>query len=139
MLRTLRWKLVQLGWFFKWLPHVFKDKHWDMGYMYGLMLAKIRFVRQEIERSQRHLYWERDVKRMRVCEEMLRRLVEDDFRCGCDGCKPYWDSLKSYDLMDLSDIKQRAKKNALHDKYKKNACKEVLFTTLSKYMDGWWD
>lgn len=79
-----------------WLPIIWRDEDWDPAYLYEIMRFKISRMRLNIEQNARHYGWERNVKDMKVVEELLNRAAFSEFhwdnyvkcmddRCYCGG------------------------------------------------------
>lgn len=62
-----------------WRRVLWKDRNWDSDYVYYAIEQKIRMQADKIEKYGCHLHKDRDVKRMRICAELLRRARENDY------------------------------------------------------------
>ena len=64
-----------------WIPTLWKDEDWDPVYLYRIMEFKISRMRKEIDSNALHLNYKRDVKNMKIAEELLSRMSsgEDNF------------------------------------------------------------
>lgn len=62
-----------------WLPFLWDDRDWDQAYLWRVMREKIRRMRLHHERDQVISDWERVAGEMRRAEEILTRLIEDDY------------------------------------------------------------
>jgi hypothetical protein len=60
--------------FFVWFPILWKDEDWDSAYLFEIMRFKISRIRKEVEKNKRHIGYEKDVRDMKVAEELLNRM-----------------------------------------------------------------
>lgn len=61
--------------FFIWFPVLWRDEDWDSAYLFEIMRFKISRIRKEIEKNKRHVGYEKNVRDMKVAEELLRRFA----------------------------------------------------------------
>lgn len=59
--------------FIVWFPVIWNDEDWDESYLFTIMEFKISQMRKETQRCARHVGWEKDVRDMKIAEELLRR------------------------------------------------------------------
>lgn len=62
----------------KWFPVVWNDRDFDWSYLAIVMQFKINNMANFIEHNKFYAGYKRDVRDMRVCVELLDRLIEDD-------------------------------------------------------------
>ena len=65
--------------FLAWFPVLWKDEDWDSAYLFEIMRFKISRIRKEIDRNKLHIGYEKDVRDMKVAEDLLARFAGDDF------------------------------------------------------------
>jgi len=76
---TCFWKTfygVQNLW--KWLPIVWGDRDWDYAFLFYMMEFKLKNMADAIEEEDRHVGVVQDVKDMRTCAFLLKRLTGDE-------------------------------------------------------------
>ncbi len=61
--------------FIAWFPVLWKDEDWDSAYLFEIMLFKISYMRQEMERDKRHVGYQRNVQDIKIAEELLKRIA----------------------------------------------------------------
>ncbi len=65
--------------FIAWFPIIWQDEDWDYVYLFKIMQLKISRIRHEVEKNHHHLNWQKDVRDMKVAEELLSRMGFSDF------------------------------------------------------------
>lgn len=98
-------------------------------FLYQLMRWKIERMAKHMTDMSRHIGWEKDVKAMRVCIELLKRCEADDIYDEMYGIfkKPKCDPC----------VKEFRRERKWLDA-KKKADKTYLFQLLDKKADRWW-
>jgi len=151
--------------FIAWFPIIWHDEDWDYAYLFKIMQFKISRIRKEVEKNQRHLNWEKDVRDMKVAEELLSRIGFSDFyyklheqlkdrervgKCSCpektwgsiaDSCDIETKEIRFYRHVDLSCTYCKNMKSIW---MKREIAKEkfdfdFLFKHLKKRVQRWWD
>ncbi len=72
----------------RWLPILWNDRDWDSAFLFKIMSFKIKQMHEHFEREKRHECWNRDVRRMKVAQQLLDRFTDNDF---------YWDLSEKVD------------------------------------------
>ena len=68
-----------------------------------LMAHQVRRLRIVMETEQRHLGWERDVRRMKVVEHLLSRMIEEDYYTNVERRFPTSMRLWAKAVQDLEE------------------------------------
>lgn len=61
-----------------WFPVIWNHRSWDAVFSLMVLKKSLTEVRDTIERNARHLGYEKDVRRMTVAIECLKRILEED-------------------------------------------------------------
>jgi hypothetical protein len=143
----------------KWFPIIWQDRDWDQHFLYEMLKFKL----EQMENFQRKygigLYRDKYADQMRVCINLLGRLIDDNYS---ENTFQYhdekWGELSletkphSKDLVSLHVVREKA----VSDEEKKQESKEfmrltkhagklrvqdieMLFLNMTKYIEGWWD
>jgi hypothetical protein len=140
--------------FIVWFPIIWKDEDWEETYLFEIMRFKISRLRKNIEKEQHHIGWEKDVRNMKIAEELLSRHSFSDFyrenddknKIGCT-CKPYRfrDCIKKLPGGQYSEwinpfCEWCRKKTQLRRKHKKEKEDfDYLWKLMHKESQKWWD
>lgn len=145
---------------YHWLPVIWKDRNWDSYYIYKVLRFKINRMADIIGENDRHLNTHKDVKRMRICVELLDRLIKDEYyemhqkqhnekwgnvhMISEEGSRPdlysvvFW--RPNANTLELREQENREFRiNMKKAEYSRKNDREYLFKIMSKYVDGWWD
>lgn len=151
--------------FFVWFPILWKDEDWDSAYLFEIMRFKISRIRKEVEKNKRHIGYEKDVRDMKVAEELLNRIAFSDFhwelsqaieslekagKCSCPkeswNLEPCSHDAKTgeptrFRHIDLSCeyCKQARPRWIKRQKAKEKEDYDFLFRHLQKKAQRWWD
>ena len=63
----------------KWFKLAWNDADWDHRYIMEVLKFKIQNTADYIEKTQRHLDWNKDVKYMRIAVKLIDKLWPDEF------------------------------------------------------------
>ncbi len=63
----------------RWFPVVWRDRDFDHAYLLAVMEFKFKSMADSFERRSMHVNGERDVRQLRVCAELCKRLREDEY------------------------------------------------------------
>lgn len=147
----------------KWLPIIWKDRHWDDYFIFEILKHKIRFTRENIRDHGYHANKDRTIKTMRIAEILIERLQKDNYsdllmqrheakwgkyvsgsrkdnimfdnKFSCSGLRR--ENVKSQTDWEL-EFKEH-KKISEYDEYMKKQDKDYLFKHLNKHINKWWD
>lgn len=64
---------------FRWIPIIWKDRDWDSHYLYIIMKFKITKMRALIERCNVHVGHADEIRQMKICEQLLDRMIKDNY------------------------------------------------------------
>lgn len=132
----------------KWFPIIWKDRHWDHGFILEILKHKIRFTRECIGKYDRHTTAKEDCKNMRIAEILIDRLQKSEY-AEKDWEEHYarWPSRFLKMLEDggttmekpteeeCADVRRIGKREA----YMKSQDYDYLFKHLKKHLEKWWD
>lgn len=119
----------------RWIPVLWKDREWDHVFLYEIMYQKIHNMRKYHEKANLFVGVEIEIKWMKICERLLRNLIDST----------YWGD--EYDNKPLNIRKMNLNENYL-DLYKSDfgradireeKAKILLFKILSWRVEYWWD
>ena len=146
-------------------PNPRKDEDWDSAYLFEIMRFKISRIRKEVEKNKRHIGYEKDVRDMKVAEELLNRIAFSDFhwelsqaleslekagKCSCAeetwNLEPCSYDVKTEDPTSFRHIdlsceycKQPRSRWIKRQKSKEKEDYDFLFRHLQKKAQRWWD
>jgi hypothetical protein len=135
----------------KWLPIVWKDRHWDHHFILEILKQKLRFQRECIGKYNRHTTAQEDCRQMRICELLLDRLQDPMAYTRQDWDEHYekWPSrwrkcLENDDGSvtipapteeEAADVRRIAKR----ENYMYNQDLDYFFRVFKKHHQSWWD
>jgi len=61
-----------------WFPIIWKDRHWDHGYIFTILQHKLKAQSKEIGSKDRHTRAQYDSQKMNLCVKLIQKL-QDDF------------------------------------------------------------
>lgn len=121
---------------------LWRSRPWDYSGTYLLIRDNLKYLSDSIEIHGNLLHKDRHVKHMRVCINLIDRLVKDNYHkenyglipIDTDGelqwftidCKPKHDLPRGKNLTKLSISLQKQDR-------------ELLFKLLNKHIETWWD
>jgi hypothetical protein len=73
----------------KWLPIIWKDRDWDNFYIFEVLKHKIKNTADYIEKKQRFVGWEDDVRYMKICIKLIDRIQNQYY---IDEMHQYWET-----------------------------------------------
>ena len=65
---------------YKWLPIIWKDRDWDDHYIFEVLKFKLKNTADYFEEKQRFVGWESEVKYIRICESLIKKIQDDYYR-----------------------------------------------------------
>jgi hypothetical protein len=144
----------------KWTPVIFKDKWWDDYYFFKLLEFKLKIMEVSFKTKGHHLYAERDSKKMKICRILCKRISDENYYDNVfqDHDKK-WGELKmkvhndngiefrqvSFERPNCITEKDKEKEHKecqrlwKKEEYLKNQDLDLLFKTIRKNIQGWWD
>jgi hypothetical protein len=114
----------------RWLPIIWHDRNWDWVYLARVMRAKLLWMADLEEKYGHHTTSLRDARQQRICAELLRRLIEDEYfeKAGYgDGSR--WGDIPHSEQMRIIKHSERMVKQD----------QRYLGVLLGKYLRNWWD
>lgn len=66
----------------RWSPVIFFDRDFDWEFLAHIMHYKLTRMSNLFEKEGYHLHVDRDVKQMRTCVALLKRMMDDKYDCG---------------------------------------------------------
>ena len=116
------------------------SRPWDYSGTYMVLRDNLKYLSDSIEVHGIHLNKHKQVKNMRVCINLIDRLLEDDY---AKVTYVFKDDVFSFDFKVenkyfLPTVKNIKKRFEL-DHNLKNNDREYLFKLLNKYIEHWWD
>lgn len=150
----------------RWLPIIWKDRHWDHGFILEILRHKIRFTRECIGKYNRHTTVEEDCRNMKIAEFLIKRIQDDNYYdwmnrehdekwgkldWSCEGRNKdniLFDNKFSNSGLTRSGIKSQKdweaerkehRRIGEYAKYMKNQDYIYLFKHLHKHLECWWD
>jgi hypothetical protein len=145
----------------RWFPIVWKDRQWDYQFIYSVLRHKLHLTEQFIRYNGVHVKNIQDADKIKKCVLLLDRLIKDKYHENIfDYHYKKWGSPEMIfsDVEDLSDYKSLNIEypNVKTEKDRENQRKEfnlkikseeqmkdqdldMLFKTMRKYIQTWWD
>jgi hypothetical protein len=65
---------------YKWFPIVWKDRDWDDHFIFEALKFKLKNTANYFEKRQRFVGWEDEVKYIRICEKLIKRIQDDYYQ-----------------------------------------------------------
>jgi len=65
---------------YKWFPIVWKDRDWDNHFIFEALKFKLKNTANYFEERQRFVGWEDEVKYIRICEKLIKRIQDDYYQ-----------------------------------------------------------
>ena len=144
-----------------WLPIICKDRNWDHQYIYIVLRHKLHLTEQLIRHHGHHVHRKRDADQIKVCINLLDRLIEDEYFEM--AFKKHYEKWGHPDLswrdseehkgmcvlnIDYPNVKTDEDKNAekkdfkfasTHEAKQREQDLDLLFKLMRKHIQGWWD
>lgn len=135
-----------------WVPKIWQDRDWDPTYLYQLMRWKIERMSKHMTKYSHHVGFEKDVKAMGVCIQLLKRcetdaIYEEMFglfnKPKCPDClkgqkKEDPHEFLTYNFYMCDPCVKVFKRERKWLDAKQKADKAYLFKLLDKRADRWW-
>lgn len=144
-----------------WLPIIWQDRNWDFYFIYVMMRYKLNLTGSHILKHNNHTRAEQDAYNIQLCVNLLDRLIADNYHetafknhdekwgSGIFRCVDCTDNPKFQELhIDYINVKTPEDEKQRHADFKralkheadlKNQDLDMLFTTMRKHIQGWWD
>ena len=119
----------------RWIPTLWKDFDFDHAYFYEIIYQKIHFMRLHHEKAKHFVGVEIEIKWMKICEKLLRDLIDSEYWKDEYDDKPL--NIKKMNLSE--DYKNLCKANFGRADIREEKAKRLLFKILSWRVEYWWD
>ena len=144
-----------------WFPVIWQDRWWDYYFFYRILRHKLFLMEKSFRKHGCSVTSPQEADNMKLCVLLLDRLLKDEYHemtmkkhdekwgeaeLNCDPLE------KNPDLYELRITHKNVKtekdqeeerkmfKNAIeHEEYLKGQDLDLLFKTMRKYIQGWWD
>ncbi len=121
-----------------WFKIVWKDRNWDNYHIYTLLHFKLNRMSKSFEKYDLHVDAEKKVQQLKLCVFLLQRLIDDEY------AEAEWNKAIDYENWtigkELTDEDKRLLKIAqTKEVYMRNQDLDLLFSSLRKHIEGWWD
>jgi len=144
-----------------WFPVVWSDRNWDHVYIYRILRHKLHLTEMLIRNHGIHLYHIRDANKIKVCINLLDRLINDEYHVGafkrhhekwghgkflwedidddedCKTLKIEYPNVKNSkdELQEKKDFSRSSK----HEIMLREQDLDYLFKQMRKRIQSWWD
>lgn len=127
----------------QWLPLIWEDRQWDWTYLLRVMQFKMRLMRRYHERWRRHSDVEYTIHRLRTCELLIERLLNDDY-CTQDYAiyfQKYPSRWRGGGEPRVPNQEERRMFREIMDREvrMRQQDEEALFRLMRKHYRRWWD
>jgi len=143
-----------------WFPIIWRDRNWDHVYIYDIFRHKLDLMEKNIRKYGNHVDAEKDSDKIKICVNLLDRLLKDKYHNNAykDYYKKWgetqieWgDENKSGSSLvkithpnvktdkDKKEERKHYKRCMDHEQYLKEQDLDLLFKTMRKHIQKWWD
>lgn len=140
-----------------WFPVIWKDEDYDSVYLYEIMIFKISLIRKDMEKSARHVGYEKNVRQMKIVEQLLNRHAFSDYYfvesekirdlekssgCICPFDTIEWEKKgKFFEMIDkrCSFCSRSMKRWIKAESLKEKNDLEYAFKIMANHSRGWWN
>jgi hypothetical protein len=144
-----------------WFPVIWPDRNWDHQFIYEVLKHKLHLTEQLIRHDGIHINHLRDAKRIKLCVDLLDRLINDEYHETAFKShqkkwgKPKFNWLDSKEHSDMTELKithpnvETAEDEKKQSKQFKVCAKnevnlreqdlDLLFKIMRKHVQEWWD
>lgn len=141
-----------------WFPVIWQDRTWDHAYVYRILRHKLTQMISDFEKHVNYIGVEKDIKRMKICVELLKRLEENDYVLKeFEKHEEKWGKLKMWfeptpnnmsrcvfhhehanTKKEIEQERKEARRAYKASDEKRIADLDLLFRILRKYIERWW-
>ena len=112
----------------KWLPIIYRDRHWDFVYIFDILQFKLELMEKYYKTSSCLESPEKIVKSISDCRKILDRIIDDDYIPN--------------DILEWPNTEENRKKiletgRVAAEQY--NADIMRFFTKMAREIQNWWD
>ena len=143
-----------------WFPVIWKDRNWDHTFIYEILKHKLDLTQKHLRKYGHHVDAEKDADRIKVCVNLLNRLIKDDYHENAFkkhhekwGEPEFnWTDLQGSELsqlqinyknvktdQDKANQEKEYRKCIEREEFLKNQDLDLLFKIMRKHIQGWWD
>jgi hypothetical protein len=144
-----------------WFPVIWKDRYWDNYFLYEILRFKISDMEKNIRKNGMHLRAEHDANKMKLCVNLLDRLIDDDYMGNAlkhhdikwgEGEFEFTpvDGRNGLSSLDITRPNVKTPKDEKQEIKEWKECivrsdsiqvqdLELLFKTMTKHVRSWWD
>ena len=144
-----------------WFPVIWQDRNWDHYFIYVILRKKLQLMEHQIRTYGHHVRNEEDADNIKVCVNLLSRLIEDEYHEMAFGkhdekwgeielkTKPLEDNPELYSvdfhrdgIQTEKDKEQERKEFSRaynHETMLREQDLDLLFKNMRKYIQTWWD
>lgn len=137
-----------------WFPAIWQDRDWDYYFFYKILRLKLKNM-EDLHRNYAHYVGsEKEADRLKLCVLLLDRLIDDNYydivfknhekkwgsltlgtsdgKCNISREKVYTEEDSYQEMKESKKLYQKE-----NDLRKQDV--DMLFDTIKKYVEGWWD
>jgi len=142
-----------------WFPVIWKDRQWDQVFFYKILRKKLVLMEKQFRTRGMAISSESEAKKMKLCILLIERLLADHYEDNAErDFKKRWGEPRmvtiplddEYCEIDIvydsvktpEDKKQNRKQFITYMQHAENMRRqdiELLFKTIEKNIQGWWD
>ena len=143
----------------RWFPIIWKDRSWDHRYIYEILRHKLDLQQKHIRKHKNHEGYEETAQKIELCVNLLDRLLDADYndiafrffykKWGqpefnwIDKGNGYWQlDIKHPKVLTNEDQLECDKEFKVYSKREAELEKQdldMLFKTMRKHIQTWWD
>jgi hypothetical protein len=144
-----------------WFPIIWKDRHWDHAFLYEIIQFKLKKMADYQKKHGMCVDSNKYAKQMEMCVNLLARITSNKYlnmtmkehnkkwgerKTVFTPCKDHTNLLKLDFIVEKvrteeEKTQERKELKKCHERanYLKNQDLDMLFQTMRKYIEGWWD
>ncbi len=136
----------------KWIPTIWKIRDWDAEYLYVLIYKHLSHVENCLRYNGHGVNSIKDADRIKIAKNLAKRLYEQEYVSNAlipveekyGELKYHFEptnneKLKAMVFDEFPEERKARSKAYEHAEYMEKQDRKMLFITLDKYMDKWWD
>jgi hypothetical protein len=133
----------------KWFPIIWNDRDWDHYFIFEVLKFKLKNMSDSFERNDWYVGNEQDIKKMRTCIKLIELVQSSYYETEVydhENVEEYLAKYKNATLRVLTNKKYQIFPNENRNGvamnvglYKHQQAKRILFTTLERYIENWWE
>lgn len=120
-----------------WFPVIWYNRWWDEHYIYEILYKQFSLMAKNFDKYGIHASVKRQVKQLKTCELLCKRLVENDYITSC----PPNEVVEWSPLTIISHDEGFIGKplDADYDGYMEQQDVNLLLKLMNKHIRTWWD